>query len=125
MYSDKFIQEVSTEATSLLDNYDEVLFYDNATSAWVTVSNNISQVRPIVSEVLNLLKDICRDVILKLKNKHEMVTILTMTVVVREILDVMVDSYGMENLIMYKIPIQLLAAIIFTTILNQASQRLK
>lgn len=119
------IRDLATSANEIFSNtdFEEIYTMDLAIKKWMEASERISQIRPNWKGTKNFLHTVCAEVIVEIKEKYEIVFVVTMSTVVKDLVNVLIVKYDLQNLTQYKIPIQLLAAVIFSKLLETAYKK--
>ncbi len=106
----------------LKDSEDDLL--NQAASMWVDIASDISPTRPTLREIKDYLKDVVKDVVKEIVTKNKDVTVVTLSFVTEQLVNYLIITLGWQTLTPFLIPLEILAAIIYSSVLKEIKKRL-
>jgi hypothetical protein len=119
----KLIAQISKRAEKHLDESEDELL-ERSASLWVEVDAELNQIRPTQKEIKKFLDKVVKGVVKDVTKTHREITVITLTFATEQLVNYLIVTMGWSTLNPYAIPLELLAAIVYTRLLKEVSKTL-
>lgn len=117
-------EDIASKAKTYMSGYGEEELLDMATELWAKASEEHNQIRPAFGKVKEFLADIIKNVLKNISSKNDQLAVVTLTIATQELILYLSQGHDLSFLTTFRIPLELLAAIIFSQVLKEMDKRL-
>ncbi len=117
------IEQISKQAEKHLDETEDDLLERSAT-LWVEIDAQVNQIRPTKKEIRKFLEKVVNGVVKDVTKTHREITVVTLTFATTQLVNYLITTAGWSSINPYAIPLELLAAIVYTRLLKEIGKTL-
>lgn len=121
----ELVEQIASEAERLYRDIGTDQKWQLAIDEWFAAEQHLGETRPSRADVERFLKNVVKDVLRQITSKEVRLTRTTMVFVVNEFVAYLINDLHYQNLAPYRIPIGILATIVFESVMAEIASRLQ